>query len=258
MGEKYIDPMPERRLAPAKPPVVERVLLRCAGQCAVCRAWSHQQVCPACLSRYAQPVLRCWTCASRLPPERSEAREARCGRCLHQPPPLDRTVAALDYRFPWDSLLQHFKYHQALELRETLLARLNQALDATEIEAPDWLLPVPLSRERLQERGYNQAHELARTLARQRGLGYDAELLLRVRHNAQQAGLALDERATNVRGVFAVEPLRADALRGCHVAVLDDVMTTGATLFEIARVLRRAGAVHVQAWVVARTPEPGD
>jgi ComF family protein len=250
--------MPERLLVPTKPAFIERVLMRCAGQCAVCRAWSHQTVCEDCLQRYARPAPRCWTCAARLPMELTGRPQPQCGRCLQTAPPLDRTVAALDYRFPWDGLLQHFKYHQALELRESLLERLNSALSAAEVEAPDWLLPVPLSDTRLRERGYNQSHELAKALARRRGLRCDPELLLRVRHNVRQAGLKLEERAANVRGIFAVEPLRAARLEGASVALLDDVMTSGATLFELARVLRQSGAASVQAWVVARTPEPGD
>jgi len=244
-----------RRLAPVKPAFVERVLMRCPGQCAVCRAWSRQQVCSECLQRYARPVPRCWTCAARLPPALAGRREAKCGSCLREPPPLDRSIAALDYSFPWDGLLQHYKFHQAIELRETLLDRLNQALNIAEAEAPDLLLPVPLSPRRLRERGYNQSFELARTLARRRKLVCEPELLLRVRSTAQQAQLPLKERGKNVKQAFALEPGRIGELRGCHVVVLDDVMTSGATLFEIARVLRQAGALNVQAWVVARTPD---
>lgn len=250
--------MPERPLAAARPALIEKVLMRCAGQCAVCRSWSHQTVCADCLLRYASPVPRCWTCAARLPPALAGEPRALCGRCLVRPPPLDRAVAALDYRFPWDGLLQHFKYHQALELRATLLERVNAALDAADVATPDWLLPVPLSPERLRERGYNQSQELARALARRRGLRCEPGMLLRVRHNERQAALKLDARAANVRGVFAVDPLRAQQLRGSSVAVLDDVMTSGATLFELARVLLQAGVMSVQAWVVARTPEPSD
>jgi ComF family protein len=249
--------MPERSQQGPKASFVEKVLLRCAGQCAVCRSWSHQTVCEDCLQRYARPQPRCWTCAARLPVELTGRPRPQCGRCLQQPPPLDRAVAALDYRFPWDGLLQHFKYHQALELRESLLERLNSALTAAEVVEPDWLLPVPLSSNRLRERGYNQSHELARALARRRGLRCEADMLLRVRHNERQAGLKLEARAANVRGVFAVDPLRANKLRGTSVAVLDDVMTSGATLFELASVLLQAGVMSVQAWVVARTPEPG-
>lgn len=250
--------MPERPLSATKPAFIEKVLLRCAGQCAVCRAWSHQTICASCLALYARPQPRCWTCAAKLPPELMGRPRPQCGRCLHTPPPLDRTVAALDYRFPWDGLLQHFKYHQALELRESLLERLNTALNAAEVEAPDWLLPVPLSDERLRERGYNQSHELAKALARRRGLRCEPEMLLRVRHNQRQAGLKLEDRAANVRSVFAVEPLRAHKLRGSNVALLDDVMTSGATLYELASVLLKAGVMSVQAWVISRTPEPGD
>jgi len=250
--------MPVQPMVAPKPTRVERVLLRCGGQCTVCRRWSAQTVCDDCLQRYARPQPRCWTCAARLPPGLLGHAQPRCGACLNQPPPLDRCIAALDYAFPWDGLLQHFKYHQALDLRGSLLARLNQALVAATVEPPDWLLPVPLSPRRLAERGYNQAYELARALARQHQLRCRADLLLRVRDNEHQAGLSLQQRAANVRGVFAVEPRRLADVAGRHVALLDDVMTTGATLYELARVLRAAGATRVQAWVVARTPAPGE
>lgn len=248
--------MSERPLPASKPALIEKVLLRCAGQCAVCRSWSHQTICDSCLALYARPQPRCWTCAARLPLDLIGRPRPQCGRCLRTPPPLDRTVAALDYRFPWDGLLQRYKYHQALDLRESLLERLNTALNAADVDAPDWLLPVPVSAPRLRERGYNQSHELARALARRRGLRCETGLLLRVRHNVAQAGLGLQARAANVRGVFAVEPLHAARLRGASVALLDDVMTSGATLFELAGVLLDAGVMSVQAWVIARTPEP--
>jgi len=240
---------------PIKPAFIERVLMRCPGQCAVCRAWSRQQVCSDCLLHYARAVPRCWTCAARLPAALAGRREAKCASCLREPPPLDRSIAALDYSFPWDGLLQRYKFHQAIELREALLERLDQALTMASANAPDYLLPVPLSPRRLRERGYNQSHELARSLSKRRKLVCDPELLLRVRSTAQQAQLPLKERSRNVKQAFAVEPSRLGELRGCHVAVLDDVMTSGATLFEIARILRQAGAVQVQAWVIARTPE---
>ncbi len=242
----------------AKPAQMGKVLLRCAGQCAVCRAWSHQAVCEGCLALYARPHPRCWTCAARLPPELLGRPQPQCGRCLREAPPLDRTIAALDYRFPWDGLLQHFKYRQAPGLRESLLERLNTALTAAEVDAPDWLLPVPMSVERLIERGYNPSIELARALARRRGLNCKPEMLRRVRRPPAQVDPKPEARTTNVRGVFAIEPRYATRLRGTRVALLDDVMTSGATLFELAGVLLQGGVMSVQAWVVARTPEPGD
>ncbi|MFT7774969.1 ComF family protein [Roseateles sp.] len=248
--------MPERRLPAIKPALIGKVLLRCAGQCTVCRAWSHQAVCESCLALYARPQPRCWTCAARLPLELLGRPQPQCGRCLREAPPLDRTVAALDYCFPWDGLLQQLKHHQALDLRESLLERLNTALTAAEVDAPDWLLPVPMSPERLRVRGYNQSNELARALARRRDLRCKPEMLLRVRHSPAQAGLELEARAANVRGAFAIEPRHAARLRGTSVALLDDVMTSGATLFELAGVLLQGGVMSVQAWVVARTPEP--
>lgn len=252
--------MSAQPLAPSKPALVERVLMRCPGQCAVCRAWSKPHVCDECLQRYARPATRCWTCGLQLPPglgNWSLRTHPRCGKCLQNPPPLDRCIAALNYSFPWDGLLQHYKFHQAIDLRETLLERLEQALDDAQAQRPDCLLAVPLTPERLRERGYNQSFELARSLARRRKLQCEPQLLLRVRHTAQQASLTLKERAANVKRAFALEPRRAGDLRGAHVALLDDVMTSGETLFEIARVLHQAGATQVQAWVVARTPQAG-
>ncbi len=181
----------------------------------------------------------------------------QCGACLVKPPPLDHCIAALDYAYPWDLLIQRFKFHQALDLRRALLERLDQALDAAQtLPAPDWLLPVPLSAQRLRERGYNQSWELTRDLARRRQLRCAPDMLLRVRDTRHQIALPTEERAANVRHAFAIDPLRVPALRGAHVALLDDVMTTGATLHELARSLRQAGASSVQAWVLARTPEP--
>jgi len=256
IGGQYIDPMPALPLLPRKPAFVERVLMRCPGQCAVCRAWSGQHVCAECLLRYARPVPRCWTCAAHLPAALIGRREPRCGACLRTPPPLDRTIAALDYAFPWDGLLQRYKFHQAIDLRTSLVDRLDQTIELAEVNAPDWLLAVPLNAQRQRERGYNQSHELARALARRRKLHCDGELLLRVRDTSRQTQLNAKDRAANVRGAFAVEPSRRKQLQGSHVVLVDDVMTSGATLYELARVLRQAGAAQVQAWVVARTPDP--
>lgn len=243
--------MPAEPLAPSKPARLERLLARCPGQCAVCRAWSAARVCAPCLQAHARPAARCELCAIRLP---DHTPHSHCAQCLRSPPPVDRTIAALNYAFPWSQLLQRYKFHQGLELRRPLLDRLDQALEDARAEKPDWLLAVPLSAERLQERGYNQSHELARALARRRGLRCDAGLLIRLRQGQSQSSLPLADRAANVKHSFAVEPGRLADLQGTHVALLDDVMTTGATLFELARVVRQAGAVHVQAWVLARTP----
>ena len=115
-----------------------------------------------------------------------------------------------------------------------------------------------MSDARLRERGYNQAWEVARRAARRLGCAADASLVLRVRDTPHQLALPPGERAGNVRGAFAVEPRRLGEVRERTIAVVDDVMTTGSTVAELARVLKLAGAARVEVWVVARTPRPGD
>ena len=183
-----------------------------------------------------------------------------CGRCLAVPPAFDAAVARVDYRRPWDQTVAAFKFHGALDLAGTLAAGLAEAVDAAPGGRPsvDVVLPVPLAAARLRERGYNQAWELARRVARALALPADPALVLRLRDTAHQLELPLDARAGNVRGAFAVEPARRGQLRGQRVAVVDDVLTTGSTLGEVAAVLRQAGAAHVSAWVFARTPPPDD
>jgi ComF family protein len=156
-------------------------------------------------------------------------------------------VAAFHYAFPADALLQAFKYGGKLALAPLLAAPLAEA--AAAVPAPDLLIPMPLHPRRLRERGFNQAAEIAKWVARERALPLDAAGCQRTRDTRAQAGLDWKERRRNVRGAFACK----EKMDGLRVAVVDDVMTTGATLAEVARVLRRAGAAEVQAWVVART-----
>ena len=225
--------------------------MRPPSLCAVCRSWGAQRVCAECLQRWAAPVPRCPRCAIDIP-----AGALLCGQCLLHPPPFARAVAALDYSFPWDGLIARFKFSGALDLVAVLSRQLLAAVRRAAVEPPTLLLPVPLSEARLRERGYNQAWELARRLGTALPCRADAHLLLRVKETAHQLALPPSERAANVRGAFAVEPLRARELRGRVVAIVDDVMTTGATAAELARTLLGAGAAEVQVWVVARTPRP--
>ena len=118
------------------------------------------------------------------------------------------------------------------------------------LDEADWVLPIPLSPQRLAERGYNQALLLANQLSPSKT---DAHLLLRTRHTPAQRTLPRAERLSNLQGAFAVEPLRAQEIRGKRVVLVDDVMTSGASLHTAAQVLRQAGAQHVSAIVLART-----
>lgn len=151
-----------------------------------------------------------------------------------------------------------FKFHGALDLTTALVELMANANDARGTRTPALLLPVPLSRERLRERGYNQAWELARRLARRCHCEADPNLLLRIKDTPHQLAAPPERRAANVRGAFAIEPRRRSEVEGRSVTLIDDVMTSAATASEVARVLRSAGAARVDVWVVARTPRADD
>jgi ComF family protein len=217
------------------------------GRCYLCRGASRRGavLCAPCLGdlpRLAGP--RCPRCT--LPgPEGTP-----CGRCLAHPPQYDATVAALVYAFPADVLVQALKYRGELALAP-LLGTLLAALLPGDPEV-DVAVPVPLSARRLRERGYNQAMEIARSLPAAPRLA--PELCARVRDTPAQSELPWAARARNVRDAFRC----TRALEGRSVAVIDDVMTTGATLDAVAAALKRAGAARVVNWVVARTLPPTD
>lgn len=218
---------------------------RLPGQCCVCRAWCRSGLCDDCRVRFAAPRPRCQRCAIVLP-----AGQAVCGACLRDPPPYGAAIAAVDYDHPWSALIVRFKFHGGVELAPLFATLLRGAARSDAL--PDLLLPAPLSDARLRERGFNQAWEIARRI----GPRADARLLLRIRETPHQLELPPQRRAANVRGAFAVEPLRRAELAGLSVALVDDVLTTGATAAEMARTLLEAGASRVHLWVLARTPSP--
>jgi len=208
-------------------------------------------LCPACAESLPALPAACPVCALPNPAG------AVCGACLVRPPPYAATVAALVYAFPVDRLLQRLKYGGRLALADwaaaMLAAAAARALARRDAAArPDRVVAMPLARSRQRERGFNQAAEIARRVARAAGLP-QVDALVRVAAGPPQAALPWAGRARNVRGVFAVS---GDVV-GSRIALVDDVMTTGATVAEAARTLRRAGAAAVECWVVARTLPPG-
>ena len=208
------------------------------GSCFLCRGGADDLICAECdadLPRLDFPL--CPRCALASPGG------ALCGRCLSSAPAYDATRAALAYDFPADALVHALKFRSELALAPLLASLLRGKLD---VDGVDHVVPVPLSARRLRERGYNQSVEIARHLRKDR---LDVGLCERVRDVRPQIELPYDERQSNVRGAFRC----TRALVGARIAVVDDVMTTGATLNEMARTLKAAGAVHVVNWVVART-----
>lgn len=226
-----------------------RHLLPCA--CALCGAVQGGLVCSGCIGDLAPQLhrRRCIQCALAL---QSRHTARHCHACLAGAPDFDATVVIADYDWPLDHLVTGLKFRAQLPLAAWLAGQLGSALAAAPGDLPDVLLPVPLSPARLHSRGYNQAWEIARRLAHQLNIPAHANALHRVRDNPAQATLDRAERLTNLLGAFVVaEPAR---IVGHHIGVVDDVMTTGTTLGEIATQLKRAGASRVTNVVALRTP----
>jgi ComF family protein len=232
--------------------VLKRALAHLPGQCELCRRWGSARLCGDCLARFAAPVPRCGCCALPL-----ALQAPACGECLREPPPFERTVCAVDYVFPWDHLIREFKFHGQTELAGPLALRLAAAVQRQGDNAVQCVLPVPMNDQRLRERGYDQAWELARRVATALRLPARADALVRTLNTAHQTELGRSARQRNLRAAFFVPGAQRAALQNTRVALVDDVMTTGATLREAAAALKRAGVAAVDAWVLARTPAPG-
>ncbi len=208
---------------------------------AACR---HDPVCIACRQELPRPVAPiCAVCATPLAGD-----AVLCGACLRQPPAFAHTVAAWQYAWPLDRLIHAFKFHHQFSLlpvlAEPLLDRLRDQ------PAPDILVPMPLHPQRLRQRGYNQALLLAQHLSRHLKIPLLKTVCQRTRHTTEQSGLSRAERVSNLRHAF----ICAATVRGQHIALIDDVMTSGSSAHWLALALRDAGALSVQCWVLARTP----
>ena len=226
-----------------------RVGAKLGGPCAVCRLWSDQPVCPPCLDSHRGARLRCSRCALPLASTRG------CPECLQELPPFDRARVAFDYAFPWDGLIADLKFRARTELARPLASALADAVQSDRgADGIELLLPVPLAPARLAERGFNQSALLAQHLADRLDRPCALTWLQRPVETAHQATLSRRERAQNLRGAFMFDPGQRAQLAGRRVALIDDVMTTGATAREAARELLRAGAGAVEIWAVARTP----
>ena len=214
-----------------------------AQPCLLCGGLSRDGLCcAACDAELPRlSVAHCPTCA--LPTLAGEV----CGRCLQHPPAFDHAVAAFSYSFPIDQLIKALKFHERLILVEFLADELASHITSK----PDCVIAVPLHPARLRERGFNQSQLLAARISNRLDIPFLTDACQRVRDTPPQSSLPWKERDKNIRAAFS---MRADVdVRGKHVAIVDDVMTTGASLGELANTLKQAGASEVSAWVVART-----
>lgn len=232
------------------------IWLKTVQTCLICdeATESTHCVCNVCETELPWLLEHCDVCALPLPME-----GLICGQCQKQPPAFKQVIAPWSYSFPVDTLISRFK-HQARWPFGQMLARLlaqhlQHCLDNTELTRPDCLLPVPMARKRLRERGYNQALMLTRWLSSDLNLPHDEQMLLRPHDTVAQQALDAKTRKRNLLGAFALAP--GAQVQGRHFALVDDVLTTGATAHSLAQLLMNAGARQVDVYCLARTPKPG-
>jgi ComF family protein len=216
------------------------------AQCEICHAWPSQVLCEACCNTFLKPRQRCHSCALAAP-----AGQTQCGECLRHPPVLDACIAAVAYEYPWSGCIARFKYGAQPGWARPLAELLGRAPGASQaLQHSDLVLPMPLSGARLAERGFNQAHELAKRLAPAKTR---SGVLLRIRDTPPQQQLDRAERIRNVSGAFMAAPEAWSSLAGSKLLLVDDVMTSGASMRAAAAALKQAGAASVVGLVLART-----
>ena len=212
--------------------------------CALCGDNSHRgrELCLGCEKDLPLISVACRQCGAPLPVP------GLCGRCQRQPPVFARTMAAFHYSSPVDTLIKRLKFKGDLHLARLLGGMMADRLDVPDIPLPDVIVPVPLHVRRLRERGFNQALELARPIAERLRLPLDWQHVIRNRATDPQSDLAAKLRSRNVKGAFSI----AAGFTAQRVAIVDDVMTTGHTVNELALTLRRFGVTHISVWLCAR------
>jgi ComF family protein len=236
--------------------VLPPVCILCGDRGSYLRTYSQKtnfnkglDLCSHCRDELPTHNTACARCAETLtkPIGSTPNFEALCGRCQTQPPAFDRCQAMLSYHAPANHLLQELKFNGRLEMARVLGELMASWLETIIDHRPDSLIPMPLHKDRLRERGFNQAVELARPIARHLGLSMELNNCVRLKTTAPQSDLSRKERIKNVKGAFEVlEPVSG------HVVIIDDVMTTGSTVHEFAKTLLHAGAASVDVWVCAR------
>jgi ComF family protein len=221
--------------------------------CVLCgQPGEHDNLCGPCRADLPRPGHVCAICALPV----AGAVDRLCGRCLLKPPPWERATAALAYRYPVDRIACRFKFSRDLACGHLLGCAMLAAIHAEALPLPDLVVPVPLHRLRHVSRTFNQAGLLAGQLGRALGVPVLRTGLLRMRATRAQSGLDAAGRRRNTRGAFRCPGRSRPALAGRHLALVDDVMTTGSTLHECTQTLRRAGVSRVSVWVAARAPAP--
>ena len=230
--------------------VLPDTMTSAGGPCLLCGAVSGKTaelLCGACLADLpTRPAGFCLCCGAPTPGAQA------CPHCFSPVPAFDCSIAACVYRYPVDRMIKRLKYQARIEMAEALCGPLLARIHATGVALPERLLPTPMHPRRYRRRGFNQALEIARILAKQLDIRVETRQLQRHRPTAAQYKLDAKQRIKNVAGAFILKK----SISYERVAVVDDVLTSGATAHELARVLKQGGVRHVQVWSLARAGQP--
>ena len=227
-----------------KPTIFKHIIFK--SSCLLCASpqANNHGLCSPCLNELP------WHPTSSCPQCGLSSSGQLCGSCISAPPDFDATQSVFLYQYPIDKMMQRYKYGNMLNISHTfgqLLA------DKSSFEAIDLIIPMPMHPARLKERGFNQALEIAKVLTKNCKDKLDYKSVERQTLTPPQASLPLKERVKNIKGAFKVNAEITEKFTGKRIAIVDDVMTTGASLNELAKTLKKAGASHVTCWVIART-----
>ncbi len=212
----------------------------------VCGGSSQSLICEPCLSDLPVITTPCSVCSVTLSAKDSAG---MCGSCLHTTPFYQKSIIPLEYVFPTTELIKQLKYNDKLLLSEVLSRIVLNMVKQENGHLPEVIIPVPIHPLRLMKRGFNQSALIAKTISKELNIPIDLKSCHRIRNTLQQTGFNKKQRRKNIRNAFSVN----GNFSAKHVAILDDVVTTGSTVNEMARVLQKAGAETIEVWACART-----
>jgi len=212
-----------------------------SGACFFCLAKTTETWCKDCEKDFILDCRRCPVCA------KERGQNEVCGACLHTPPNFIRTEILFNYQYPANYLIKAFKFNKRPELGRCFAEKFSKQL-ITRRSLPDILLPVPLHRKRQRQRGYNQSLEFAKQISKQLGIKINSALCSRIKNTDPQSTLAMKVRIKNVKNAFSLNNKQVPK----HIALVDDVVTTGSTVNELARLLKKAGCERIEVWAIAR------
>ena len=207
--------------------------------------FDSQDICPACFNDMQKNIHCCYRCAETF--ETANRTPLLCGHCLSKSPTFDETYAPYLHQGAIRHLIATLKFNRKYKNARVLAYLLTTHIKNT-AEIPDLIIPVPLHTQRYKERGFNQSTEIAKTIAKRLNIPIDTKSCVRQRNTLHQIDLPAKERQKNIKNAFAV----IRQIEAQHIAILDDVMTTGSTVNELAKVLKKAGVARIDIWVCAR------